>query len=183
MGGGRVRGAANRRRMLWSLSAVCEAARTGGLDLRASPGRGIGAAGPGLDGLADFTEREKWLQEERLLGFSPRGHVMQLVRAEKGLEARGYLRTGQARSAPEGTPLSAAGVPVRPHRPPTRSGRRLVFLALEDEEGLLEVMVPEDIYRRDGAVLFPAAPVLGVDGRARRRGTGMSLVAERVRAL
>jgi error-prone DNA polymerase len=169
-------GGANRRQLLWSLPAVSRAARAGGMALPPPSARDPG-------GLTDFTEREKWLQEERLLGFSPRGHVMQLVRAERDLEARGDLCTGQARAAPDGTRLSVAGVPVRPHRPPTRSGRRLVFLALEDEEGLLGVMVPEDVYRRDAAVLFPAAPVLEVTGRIRRRGAGAVLVAARVRAL
>ena len=182
---------ANRRQLLWSLPFLCAAARAGGLNLDGG-GDAVGRSGtetrtgsnaPDPAGLADFTEREKWLLEERLLGFSPRGHVMRLVRAELGLARRGYLRTGQVRSAPDGERVSAAGVPVRPHRPPTRSGRRLVFLALEDDEGLLEVMVPEEVYRRDAAALFPAAPVLGVDGRVKRRGTGMSLIAERVVAL
>jgi error-prone DNA polymerase len=163
---------ANRRQLLWSLAQVCAAARAGGLPFPAEVPR-----------LADFPLREKWLEEERLLGFSPRGHLMQLLRAELDLEARGYLRTGQARSAPHGLSLTVAGVPVRPHRPPTRSGRRLVFLALEDEEGLVEVLVPEEVYLRDGAVLFPAAPVLAVEGIAKRRGSGVGVVAQRVEAL
>ncbi len=161
----------NRRRLLWALAGVREAAHAGGLPL---------AVDGGMD-CPDFTLQEKWLLEERQMGFSPRGHVMRLLRAR--LEAQGYLRCGQVRCAPDGMRLSAAGVPVRPHRPPTRSGRRLVFLALEDEDGLLPVMVPEEVYRRDGAVLFPASPVLGVEGRVRLRGTGALLVAERVVAL
>jgi error-prone DNA polymerase len=168
--------AGHRRHLLWSLPFAWAAARAGGIPL--AP-----ADAPAPARLPDFPEREKWLHEERLLGFSPRGHLMRLVREELDLEARGYLRTGQARSAPDGVRLGAAGVPVRPHRPPTRSGRRLVFLSLEDEEGLLDVLVPEEVYRRDGACLFPAAPVLGVEGRIRRRGLGAHLVAERVVAL
>ena len=164
--------AGGRRGLLWSLQGVVEAARSGGLYL---DGGGAGQS------LRDFTPRELWMQEERLLGFSPRGHVLELFRAD--LEEQGYLRTGQARSAPDREAVSIAGVPVRPHRPPTRSGKRLVFLALEDEEGLVEVMVPEEVYKRDGAVLFPAAPLLAADGRVRRRGNGMSLVADRVAAL
>ena len=160
----------NRRRLLWSLTGTLAAARAGSLPL-ADPPADIG----------DFSAWEKGLQEHRLLGFSPRGHVMQWFRPS--LEPQGFLRTSQARSAPDGLLISVAGVPVRPHRPPTHSGKRLVFLALEDEDGLVEVMVPEEVYRRDGAVLFPAAPVLAVDGRARRRGTGMSVVADRVTAL
>ncbi len=163
-------GTDNRRALLWSLSGVCAAARAGGLPLQTP-----------LPELADLTGREKWLAEQHLLGFSPRGHVMGLLRAD--LETRGYLRSAQVRSAPDGLALSTAGLPVRPHRPPTRSGRRLVFLALEDEDGLVAVMVPEEVYRRDGTALFPAAPVLGVDGRVRRRGAGMCLVADSVRGL
>ncbi len=157
-----------RRELLWSLPGTLEAARSGGMPL---------AERPGVPG--DFAPRELWLLEQRLLGFSPRGHVMQLWRSS--LTEQGVLRTGQVRSAPDGTRLEVAGVPVRPHRPPTRSGRRLVFLALEDEEGLVEVMVPEHVYHRDGAHLFPPPPVLSIQGQVRRRGNGMSLVAERVR--
>jgi error-prone DNA polymerase len=165
-------GSGGRRALLWSLRGLREAAGRGGLPL--------GAAPPDLD---DFPLRDLWLHEVRLLGFSPRGHLMALLRAELGLEERGCLRTGQARSAPDGQEVTVAGLPVRPHRPPTRSGRRLVFVALEDEEGLVEVMVPEEVYARDGTALFPAAPVLEVEGRVRRRGTGASLVAAAVRAL
>ncbi len=156
-----------RRQLLWSLSGIRAAARSGGMPLMDPP-----------RGMRDFSLRELWLQEQRLLGFSPRGHVLEMWRAR--LEEQGYMRSGQARCAPDGMRLSVAGVPVRPHRPPTRSGRRLVFLALEDEEGLVEVMVPEDVYRRAGAILFPSRPLLGIAGRVRRRGNGMSLVAEQV---
>lgn len=162
----------NRWRLLWSLGAVVEGARAGGLGLVEAP-----------PALADFTPREKWRTEVVLLGWSPRGHVMALAREELRLQERGYLRTGQVRCAPDGQALSLAGVPVRPHRPPTKSGKRLVFLGLEDEEGLVEVLVPEEVYLRDAAALFPAAPLLGVDGRVRRRGSGAGVVAARVRAL
>jgi len=171
------RRAPNRRVLLWSLAAAAAAARAGGMIL------GGGADGGPSPDLPDFSIREQWLHEERLLGFSPRGHLMLLVRAEMGLQERGYLRTGQLRSAPDGLRAALAGVPVRPHRPPTRSGKRLVFVGVEDEEGLVEVMVPEEVYRRDGAVLFPTAPLLAVEGRVKRRGTGMELIADRVRAL
>ncbi len=175
----------NRRALLWSLSGIREAARAGGLPLGLPPAPGAPAAasGPAAPVPEDFSPRELWLQEVRLLGFSPRGHLMSLLRAELNLEERGCLRTGQARSAPDGERVTVAGLPVRPHRPPTRSGRRLVFVGLEDEEGLVEVLVPEEVYLRDGACLFPAAPLLEVEGRVRRRGTGMSLAASGVRPL
>ncbi len=161
-----------RRRMLWSLPAHLQLAHTGGLPLGLEMGQ---------EGQGDFSVREQWLQEASLLGFSPRGHLMELLRED--LEEHGYLRTGQVRCAPHGLPLWVAGIPVRPHRPPTRSGQRLVFLSLEDEEGLVEVMVPEKVYQDCGPVLFPPAPVLGIDGHVRRRGQGMSLIANRVWAV
>lgn len=168
-------GGGSRRALLWSLGALREAAAPGGLALPATPST--------LDHMEEFPTRALWLQEVRALGFSPRGHLMALLRAELHLEERGCLRTGQARSAPDGQEVTVAGLPVRPHRPPTRSGRRLVFVGLEDEEGLLEVMVPEDVYRRDGAALFPAAPLLEVAGRIRRRGSGAELIASAVEPL
>jgi error-prone DNA polymerase len=151
----------HRRRALWRLV-----------------GRGGGAAAD----LPDFPPAERYLREVEVLGIMARGHVMAYLRPR--LEVRGVLRTDQARSAPDGERIAVAGLAVRPHRPPTRSGRRVVFLSLEDETGLLDAMVPAGVYRRDGAAIFPeGAGVLLAEGRVRRRGQGASLVADRVQRL
>ena len=77
-----------------------------------------------------------------------------------------------------------AGLPIRPHRPPTRSGRTVAFFSLEDETGILDVTVFEDVYRRDGQMLFSGTPgPLLVQGHVERRGAVVSVTAARIQAL
>jgi len=58
----------------------------------------------------------------------------------------------------------------------------VVFLTLEDETGLIDVTVFEDVYMRWGADLF-VSPLLLVSGRIDRRDGALSITAERVAAL
>ncbi len=52
---------------------------------------------------------------------------------------------------------------------PTRSGKRVVFVCLEDGTGLADVAIFEDVQRESGDVLFKT-PWLLVEGTVRRRG-------------
>ncbi|MDQ7794717.1 MAG: DNA polymerase III subunit alpha [bacterium] len=158
---------ANRRRLVWELGRPCGA------------GMFREEAAPGVD---DYREEEKYLLELGILSFSPGGHLMDFLRA--GLRRAGYLTTAEARRLPAGRAVRVAGLPVRPHRPPTRSGRTVVFLTLEDECGLLDVTIFERAYQRYGALLFGGeSGPLGFEGRVERRGRGVSLTAWEVRSL
>ena len=77
-----------------------------------------------------------------------------------------------------------AGGGSRPLRPPTRSGRTVVFLTLEDEYGLVDVTVLEDVYRKNGRVLY-SAPLLLVTGTISRRDEAelASIIAPGITAL
>lgn len=77
-----------------------------------------------------------------------------------------------------------AGLVIRPHRPPTRSGRTVVFLTLEDEYGLVDVTVFEDVYRKYGRVLY-SEPLLLVTGTISRRDEAelASIIATGITAL
>lgn len=74
-----------------------------------------------------------------------------------GLRGLGYVDSRGLRRLPGGTTVRVAGLPVRPHRPPTRSGELIVYLSLEDECGLIDVTVREDLYQREGGILFGKA--------------------------
>jgi error-prone DNA polymerase len=69
----------------------------------------------------------------------------------------------------DGDRVRVAGIVVARARPPTRSGRTAIFISLEDAEGLVDVAVFEDAYRRCGGALY-TSPVLCVEGRLTRRG-------------
>ncbi len=78
--------------------------------------------------------------------------------------------------------VGVAGIVIRPHRPPTRSGRTVVFLSLEDESGLCDITIFENVYKRYARDIF-TAPALMVWGRTSRRGEGVSVIATRIKPL
>ena len=178
----------NRRALLWALPSVLQAARRG---QRAEPDGPDAQGELGLRGqegppggqalqLEDFSPFEKLVLELEAMGFSPDKHLLAFLRPS--LQRRGILTTQQARRRPRGAWVQVAGLAIRPHRPPTRSGRTVVFLTLEDEEGLLDVTLFEPVYLRYGHVVF-TRPALVVSGRLERRDGAVSLTASAVEAL
>jgi len=74
----------------------------------------------------------------------------------------------------------AAGPHLRPQRPPTAKGH--VFLTLEDEEGLVNLIVRPDVYEQYRDALRNA-PLLWVEGRLQREGQAVSVLVHRARRL
>jgi DNA polymerase III alpha subunit len=61
------------------------------------------------------------------------------------------------------------------HTPPTKSGKRVMFLTLEDEAGLFEVVVFSKVQDRF-AKLILTSEVLTLEGRLQRQGpTGLAI--------
>ncbi len=119
-------------------------------------------------GLPDFSPAEKRVYAYRVLGINVGPHPMALLRGTPSV--RGCLNSIELKDVPEGREVKAAGIVIRPHRPPTRSGRIVVFFSLEDEFGITDVTVFEDCYRRSGWVLFAGARMVIVHGTLSRRG-------------
>lgn len=120
--------------------------------------------------------------EYSLLGVGVSGHWMELFRDQ--LIADGYQTITEVLCANEGDHVLVAGLAIRPHRPPTKSGRTVVFFTLEDERALLDVTMFESVYRAQGAILFtPSGRLLGVSGVVQRRGGRAQLLVEHVWSL
>ena len=70
-----------------------------------------------------------------------------------------------------------AGINIRPHRPPTRSGRSVLFSTVEDEFGFMQTVcigeAPEPC-----TPVFLLSPVVIVREIIERHGTGASLRVE-----
>jgi len=131
--------------------------------------------------VSDFTPWQRWLNEFRVLGLSATTHVMDFFRLR--LQKQRFITSREVGSLALGTKIKIAGLVIRPHRPPTRSGKIVVFLTLEDEYGLIDVTVFENVYRRCGGKMFQH-PLLSVEGVvASRGGNEVSIVANRVQPL
>lgn len=122
----------------------------------------------GDGGLPDFSPAEKRVYAYRVLGINVGPHPMALLRGTPSV--RGCLNSIELKKVPEGREVETAGVVIRPHRPPTRSGRIVVFFSLEDEFGMTDVTMFEDCYRRSGWILFAGARMVIVRGAVSPRG-------------
>ena len=132
------------------------------------------------DQIQDFSDVDKFRLEFSVLHMNTGPHFMEFYRPF--LRSKRILSTREAATMQEGMLVRVAGVVIRPHRPPTRSGRTVVFLSLEDEFGLIDVTIFENVYQKYGAIIF-GEPALVVSGKIQRRGKGVSIVANAVGAL
>jgi error-prone DNA polymerase len=164
---GALEGLGARRTLLWELGGLVYQEEGLDLDLPIEP-----AALPSLEN----AERLAW--EYELLGMSPGDQVMALYR--EALQAQGAIdsRTLQGRS--DGDLVRVAGWPVVRQRPPTAKGH--LFITLEDEEGLMNLIVRPDVYERYRAALRNA-PLLWVEGHLQREGQVLSVLVHRAAAL
>jgi len=127
----------------------------------------------------DFPPLERWVREYKALGLSARGHIMEFFR--DSLKQRGAVSSRQIRQG-HLSRVTTAGLVIRPHRPPTKSGRVVVFLTLEDEEGLIDITIFESVYYRCAQILF-SCPLLEIEGTVSRDGQSVSVTAQQIRAL
>ena len=159
----------NRRALLWDLPKYYQT-KQGSLFLET----------PTRSAIADFNPFDRWLREYSVLSLSAQGHIMDFFRPRLPREV---LTSQEAALCTKGV-VHIAGLVIRPHRPPTRSGKTVVFLTLEDEHGLMDVTIFEDIYRKFAKVIFNQ-PLLLVTGEISRRDPKerASIIANRIQAL
>ncbi|HHT85594.1 MAG: DNA polymerase III subunit alpha [Bacillota bacterium] len=133
----------------------------------------------GVPGQMEFSLGEKVAFEYQILGTGVSAHPMEIWRGK--LRKQGFIASRELSSIKPGDFVKAGGIPVRPHRPPTKSGRTVVFLSLEDEYGLTDITCFENVYAKYGKFLFPGKLMpLGVWGQVQKRGNGFSVTAKTV---
>jgi error-prone DNA polymerase len=152
-----------RRELLWELGTLVYQEEGLELELPVEPAE--------LPALAP-AERMAW--EYELLGLAPGAQVMDLYRDR--LQAQGVLTSREVAQRRDGQRVRVAGWPVVRQRPPTAKG--VVFLTLEDEEGLLNLVAQPDVYERYRDALRNA-PLLLVEGRLQREGNAFSVLVLR----
>ncbi|MBX6352564.1 MAG: DNA polymerase III subunit alpha [Thermoflavifilum sp.] len=176
-----------RRALLWSLPVWLADRQRGGITAADGPRltAGLPALAEAADAPSPWTDADlplnvKLADEYALLGVGLSGHLLSLWRP--ALAQAGCRTLREALRAADGERVRVAGIAVRPHRPPTRSGRTVVFVTLEDETALLDAVVFEQVYRASGAVLFtPSGRWVVMDGVIdRRAGDYPQLRVERV---
>ncbi len=107
-------------------------------------------------------------------GHSPDGHLLAPLRPE--FQRHGLPEAALVGRMAHGSPVRYAGLVICRQRPSTAKG--VVFLTLEDETGLVNVVIMPDIYERY-RLLVRSRQLLGLDGRIQREGTSVTVLAER----
>jgi DNA polymerase III alpha subunit len=124
-------------------------------------------------------------QEERMeweaLGLNVGRHPLSAYR--RTLRDLGVTPSREAWNLPHGARTRVAGLLECLQRPPTRSGKPVYFLMIEDEYGLLQTTIFWSVYERYGHVLHQKSSYL-LEGRVEQDGRrGFSFLVQRVRDL
>jgi error-prone DNA polymerase len=133
---------------------------------------------PVLKPQTDFSDYDLMSHEWDVLGFSPWCHPLEFWRdqlAKSGVLPNNIIRA----ETDKDRVFCAAGWVIRPHTPPTKSGKTVVFFTLEDETGLMNITTFPDMYERFGHLIF-GNPLLIIEGKKDRRGAN-SLIVQRIR--
>jgi error-prone DNA polymerase len=158
----------SRRAALWAAGAAASL-REGQL-----PGVTTGLDAPALPDMTPAEETQADLWATSTYGTHPVAHV------RAALRARRVLTAAEARSADDGAEVAVAGLVTHRQRPPTARG--VVFLSLEDETGMVNVICPPQVWESHRHVTT-TAPALVVRGRIERTGGAANLIAAALRPL
>ncbi|MBP5987135.1 MAG: error-prone DNA polymerase [Azonexus sp.] len=161
--------AGHRRQAAWAASvekaaAVVQGDLFDGLPL-AEPAAPLPAPNEGENLVADY----------RSLGLTLRAHPLTLLRHH--LAGRRFLTAAALKAAGHRALVRAAGIVVGRQRPGTATG--IVFVTLEDESGLTNVVVHPQLVERQRRELL-GATLLGVFGQLQIEGEVVHLVAKRL---
>ncbi len=143
-----------RRQAIWSAGAAVQA-RRGRL-----PGIVVGMDAPQLPGMDDWEEAvaDLWAT-----GVSPDGHPTRFLRND--LDRRGVVTASELRTRVDRSKVVVAGVVTHRQRPPTPTG--VTFMSLEDETGLINVVVSRGCWMRFRQIVG-TSPALLINGRLER---------------
>jgi error-prone DNA polymerase len=128
--------------------------------------------------LKPMTEAERLVADYAGMGLTAGRHPMALRRDE--LAMRGILRAADLKAARQGRRVRVAGMVITRQRPGTAKG--FVFLTLEDETGIANIIVRPDLFTRDRLVIVEE-PFLIVDGVLQSQDGVISIRAEQVQGM
>ena len=111
-------------------------------------------------------------------GLSVRGHPMAVVRP--ALQSRRIRTTRELARLPDRAPVEVAGLVIVRQRPETARG--IVFVSLEDETGIANLVVMPDVYERYRPIVR-GSPFLVARGRIERSGQVVNVRVETVAPL
>lgn len=123
-------------------------------------------------------KKQRLIDERELLSLDLTAHPLDFCNL-----GNGYTRMGDLSPLPAGQPVRIAGSVIRYQTPPTRTGKRVVYIIMEDGTGVADVTVFSDVQEKCGRYLFRSG-WLEVKGKIQRRGPkSLSIIADEVKPL
>jgi len=125
-------------------------------------------------GDADYNDNKaRMLIEKELLSLNLSAHPLDFFPFDNGftrMKALPLIATGET--------VRIVGSVIRYQTPPTRNGKRVVYIIMEDGTGIADVTVFSDVQEKCGQVLFREGWLI-VEGKIQRRGPkALSIIAE-----
>ena len=120
-----------------------------------------------VSGLPEMTDSDRVRAELDILGLDASRHVVDFHKPF--LDRLGITRSADLLSTRSRSELLVAGVKVATQTPPIRSGRRVIFLTLDDTTGPVDATFFEDVQGPYAATVF-GSWLLVVRGELRRTG-------------
>jgi error-prone DNA polymerase len=134
---------------------------------------------PGVPaGLPPMTPVEQTFADLRTTGASPDSHPVEHLRPR--LARLGAQPAAAVRELPDRAPVLLGGLVTHRQRPPTAKG--VCFLNVEDESGMINVIVPPPVLERYEQILV-AQPFLLIHGIAERAQGTLNVLAHRLEPL
>jgi error-prone DNA polymerase len=168
-----------RRKLLWQLREVAGSARKHGARPTTRTTKTLDLRLPPTDApeLSPPTELERLGDSYAILSLDARRQVIELYRP--ALDQLGVIRAGELADAKPGR-VKIGGLVVTRQHPMTARGT--VFLALEDESGMVNVTLWPDVWARYRSTVRRHA-LLYVEGRLERESDVVNVIADRVESL
>lgn len=149
--------------------------RSGDASFQLTLDLGDDISGAAPSGLPEMTDTDRVRAELDILGLDASLHVVDFH--AEFLDRLGITRSADLLSARSRSELLVAGVKVATQTPPIRSGRRVIFLTLDDATGPVDATFFENVQGPYAATVF-GSWLLVVRGELRRTGRrGVSLRA------
>jgi error-prone DNA polymerase len=156
-GGGGIRPGSARRTALWQLGVVTPGRRVNGGTQLALP---LDLPPPPL--LRELSAWEEMLADYSSLGLTARTHPLALLRERL---AGDVVSSREIEELTHGRRVRAGGLVVARQRPGTAGG--VVFILLEDEHGVINLILPPKVYERH-RLAVRTEPLLLIEGRVER---------------
>jgi error-prone DNA polymerase len=157
----------SRRQLLWALRSI-DAAHLRGMELEM----------PERAPLDEMTGREELLAAYSIQGFSASSHLLALFRDR--LSRVGAVKSSQLSRCASGRMVAIGGYNICLQMPPTAKG--FAFITLEDEEGLVNVVLKPNVYRTHRQ-LVRLKPLLIIEGVVEREDGVVNVMAQKIRCM